>query len=469
MRARLLFTLCLFSLSGCVYYGDIHSHSTPLNADDLTAKTMQSPPKTPAGNAWWIIFQDAQLNQLISAALENSPDMKVAETRVKRAEAITEGAVAPLWPSIDFSGYAQRQRFSAFGLAPPPFNGRIFNIGELGFNANYEFDLWGKNRQLLAATVSEQCAAKADLAEARLVIAAAVANTYFQLQNAIAARDIAMANLQVNDEISKIVSYRASHGVESDIPLKSALANAQSTRLAVEQYKQAEALSRNRLAVLIGKNPFAFDITTQPFDYHSHAVSLPSPLVANLLANRPDINAAKQRVEAATHQVNVSKARFFPNIDLMGLFSYQSVQFNHLFEPGSQNNAITGAVDLPIFDAGARRANLRVNYADYDLAVNYYNQTLLNALREVADLAATLKTTQSQLQAQQAALMATEHKYDLFKSRYRHGIIDYVQLLEIKSILLEYRSTQLSLETQHLQSIVSLIKALGGTDRGSAS
>jgi NodT family efflux transporter outer membrane factor (OMF) lipoprotein len=446
-----------------VYYGDIHGHSQPLDADSLSTHHVFHASATPKAAYWWGKFKDPELNQLIAVALSDSPDMQSAENRVRRAEHLADGAVAGLWPEIDLSGYVERERFSEFGLVPPPFNGKTFNIGQVGFNFNYEFDFWGKNRQTLAARVSEACAAQADLAQARLIISAAVANVYFQLLGDIKQLQLAKDNLKQLKEILGIVVDRAKNGIESDIPVKTAIANVQAAVLAVEQYQRAEMLSRHQLAVLLGKNPFATSIMTHRFRYHAYHIALPTCLSANLLAHRPDIFAAKARAEAAAHQINVAKAGFFPDINLNAFFTYQSVKFGRLFDTGSQNNGILGAIDLPIFDAGARRANLGVKYAEYDLAVNEYNQTILTALREVADQASILKTLKAEVAAQATALNATQRHYKLINSRYNHGIVDYVQVLEVKELLLQQQARQVSLQTSHLQAVVVMLKALGGT------
>jgi len=452
------------ALSGCVYYGDIHGHSDPVSPCCLMNKHVYRVPHHTMADraAWWHRFHDPQLDQLINVALCHSPTMKQAEARIRLANSLADAAATSLWPSIDFSGYVQRQRFSQFGLAPPPFNGRTFNIGTLAFNFNYEFDFWGKNRELLASRISEVCAAEADDAQARLVLSAAVAGVYFQLLGDIKAVQLTKRNLEFTREISAIVVDRAKNGIESDIPVKSAVADTEGASLVVEKYKQLEALARNQLAVLLGDNAMATQIKTRPFTYHVYHVHLPACLPANLLAHRPDIYASRSRVEAAAHLINVTKARFFPDINLNGLFSYQSVGLGHLFDRVSQNNAITGAVDLPIFDAGLRRAELRSNYAEYDLAVNQYNQTILTALREVADQAATLKALRAQLRSENNALLATQRNDHLFMSRYQHGVIDYVPVLEMREVLVQQQITQLNLEVNQLRAVVDMIKALGG-------
>ncbi len=450
-------------LSSCLYFGDMRQHSRPLCATELEKKHSYQPPIVKnKQQAWWNSFLDSQLQQLIEVALADSPTMQKAEARVRRAEQISQGAKATLWPTIDFSGYLQREKFAEYGLIPPPFNAKTFNIGELGLNFNYEFDFWGKNRELLAARASETYAAQADRRQARLIISSAVATTYFQLLNDIEQVSLAKQNWQAAKELSAIVQDLTKNDIYSNIPLQTAVNNTQSAKLAVAQYQQAEALTRNKLAALLGKNPLSTTFVTRHYSYRRHQVVIPSNLTTNVLAQRPDIAAAQARVFAAAHEVNVAKTRFFPDINLSALFSYQTVKFGRLFDPGSQNNFGAVAVDLPIFDAGARRANLGTRYAEYDIAVESYNQTLLTALRDVADQLARLNTVKSQVATQRTAVAAINHQYKLILSRYNHGIVAYKDVLQAKQLLLQQQAIQAQLETRHLQTIVAMQRALGG-------
>ena len=396
--------------------------------------------------------------------MADSPTLQIAQARVRQAQSLADAADSALWPSLDFSGYVQRQRFSEFGLAPPPFNGKTFNIGTLGLNFNYEFDFWGKNREALKAKISLEAATQAELAEAELVLAAAVANTYFQLYNNSEQVKIARANWQLGQQILIISTNRTRQGINSEIPVKTIEANVKATEQIIEEYRQAELLARHQLAVLLGKNPFATRITIGRYTFKQQQVQLPASLPASLLANRPDIYAAKARAQAAANEINVAKARFFPDINLSALYSYQGVGLEHLFLAESQNNAITGAIDLPIFDAGMRRANLGMKYAEFDSAVNEYNRTILTALREVADQSSILQTLDTRLAEQNSALNATQHNYKLYSLRYNHGIADYVAVLESKQLVLQQQATQLALQTQYLQAVATMLKALGGHD-----
>lgn len=466
MRAALFSTLwCSLWLSGCAYYGDMHNQSHPLTPADLSTHHVYPKPAKPVySQQWWQQFHDPQLNQLITVALSDSPTLEVSKARIRQAQYLADAAGTTLWPSVGFSGYVQRQRFSEFGIVPPPFNGNTYNIGTLALNFNYEFDFWGKNRQALKARLNTELATEAELAQSQLVIAAAVANTYFQLCNYHQQVRIAQENWNAGKQILQIAAVRSQKGVNSEIPVQTIQANVKATEQLLEQYRQAELLANHQLASLMGKNPFSTSIEVGKLNFRAHPIALPSNLPANLLAARPDIYASKMRVEAAANEINVAKARFFPNINLSALYSYQGVGLEHLFQSASQNNAITGAIDLPIFDAGLRRANLGVKLAEYDKAVNDYNNTILSALREVADQVSILQTVKAQLKAQNSAFDATQRNYKLYNLRYNQGIADYVSVLESKQLVLQQQAVQVNLQTQQLQAVVLMLKALGGHD-----
>jgi len=245
IRALLVCLFAVTSLSGCLYYGDIHGNSKRLTETDLSQKHVYKIPPLVKTSNWWDSLHDPQLNQLISVALADSPDLKSAEARVRRAQHIAEESASSLWPSLDLNGYAYREHFSYYGLIPPPFNGMTFNIGNVALNFKYEFDFWGKNREMLAAKVSEECATIGDLAEARLVISTAVASTYFQLLNEIEQTRIAKAYWRSSKELYKIVLDLGKNGIESDIPIKTAITSVQTAALTIDQYRQAAMIFIN--------------------------------------------------------------------------------------------------------------------------------------------------------------------------------------------------------------------------------
>jgi len=466
LRYLIFYCITPALLAGCINYHGMRNHVVPLNFQTLSTHHQYTipPNQHTSGNAWWLKFHDAQLNQLICVALHASPTMQSAGSRLQKAIYLTKETASSEWPYLDISGYRQRQRFSQYGLVPPPFNGETFNITDLGLNFNYEFDFWGKNYHMVAASVNEQFAANADAAEANLVISSTVASLYFQLQNVTAQLNIANQIRDQQNEILKIMQQKNQRGILSDINLTTAISNKETAISNVIKIRETRKRLLNQLAVLMGKNPANTDITINTLHYLP--IELPQFIPANLLGQRPDIRASCLRVKAAANQIRSAKARFYPNINLNAFFSYQSIIFGKFFNPASQNNAISAAFDLPIFDAGARRANLGIRYAEYDLAVSSYNQAILVALREVTDQLAILKSLQSQLVSHNIALHATQRKYKLTQLNYKNGIVDYTELLKVKNNYLNDQSKHIELQTQHLQAMVAMMKALGGHDHG---
>ncbi len=464
MHKLLLCCICSLSLTACVYYGDIHGQAKPYTVAQLQQAHVAASAQPSAG--WWHQFHNQTLNHLIAVALANSPNLQITTARLRKATQDTEAAASLRWPTLDFSGYVQRQKFAEFGLVPPPFNGRTFNIADAAFNFNYDVDLWGKNRQQWLAALSQQQAAAADVAQAQLMLSTAVASTYFGLQNLSAQTRLAQENVHLSEQLLQIARTRARQGIESNLPMQTLQINAQTAKQAYEQFKQQREMARHQLSVLLGDNPMAKALTMKLASYRPVTVTMPANLPASLLANRPDINAAKLRAEALAHQINVAKTRFYPNINLNGLFSYQAagIGLNQFFMPQSQNNAVTAAFDLPLFDAGLRRANLGARYAEYDEAVNAYNQSILTALQQVADQLSTLHALRQEVQAATLAFKTMKQQYKLIHSRYNQGIADYMTLIESKQLLLQQQASLLNVQAQHQQATAAMFKALGGTD-----
>jgi NodT family efflux transporter outer membrane factor (OMF) lipoprotein len=455
---------CLLSLSGCVNYAGIHSHAQASDEAMLNSSYADEPVKKVSCHTgrWWTVFHDPQLNNYIETALASSPDLAVAQSRVRQAQSIAALAGSNLYPGIDSYGEITRERITRVGLFPPPYGGNTYTETNFGFNFNYEFDFWGKNRQTLNARLSEERAVEFDYAQSRLVLATAVASSYFQLQSVESQLRLAEDLQSQNQELLNIITVRAKHGVESDIPVSTANAEMQVTRITVAQLKESVKLSQHQLAALMGKNPMTTNITAAKFSYHQNLFVLPKIIPANLLARRPDLAAARLRVQMAAHDINAAKARFYPNINLVALLSLQSYTLNEAFGLPARDMAIGSAIDLPVFDAGARRAGLSQRYAEFDNAVGSYNSTILQGLREVSDDVSTLHSLDAQQRAQQDVLQATLLNYKLVKSRYAHGIVDYSNVLQQKNNLVAQQNQQIQLQAQHYKSMVAMIKALGG-------
>jgi NodT family efflux transporter outer membrane factor (OMF) lipoprotein len=465
LRSHLISFLCVACLTSCVNYAGIHGASHPLDNEMLKSSYSDEPTqhvKTVQAADWWHIYHDPKLNTLVAAALRDSPNLQMAKSRLATSQHIAEAAGSSLWPQLDASGSIQRERLTENTFFPPPFGGNNYTETNIGLNFNYELDFWGKNRSIIAARTNDAKAAAAEVAEARLILAAAVSSNYFQLQYELSAIKLYRDIVKQRQEMLKIVALRARHGIVSDIPMTTANADLQSALIAMTSLQQQVKLTTHELAALAGQNPFTTSIDVTPFAYRQNILRMPKSIPANLLARRPDIIAACWRMQAAASLVNASKARFYPNVNLLALWSYQSFILSKAFDSGSRDSYIGAAVDLPIFDAGRRRANLSAQYAEFDTAQEQYNQTLLNALRDTADQVAILHALNKQEHDQSYSLSAIKKNYQLTQARYKHGINDYMSVLEIQGALLNQQNAQIQLRAQQIKATVAMIKALGG-------
>ncbi|MEO8402811.1 MAG: efflux transporter outer membrane subunit [Gammaproteobacteria bacterium] len=460
MRLYLFYTCCLLSLISCANYADLHNQTTPLDNTVLSTHHHYTRSQKSTSQDWWRILKDPALNHLIDVALNDSPTLQNAESRVRFAQQIAAGTNASLWPAIDANASVARRKFTANTFFPPPFGGNTFTQGVVGLNFNYEFDFWGKNRETFAAKMSQAEFARANVLATRLVLTTALATTYLQLQSNLLQLSLAQKILQERSATFNIIKDRTQNDIASEIPLTLANTDLQKAKIRVSSYREAVALSQHQLAVLMGKNALVSHVDTVSF--HQRRLTIPRVIPANLLAQRPDVLAARSEMEVYAHEVNAAKARFFPNINLQAIFSMQSFGLNKLFEPSSQDYIAGAAIDLPIFDAGKRRANLGVQYAAFDEAVTQYNQTILVALRQTADQLSILHARDSELTAQSSAVRSMENNVKLTSSRFHHGIVDYTDVLRAKSILLEQQTLQIQLQTQRQQAVIALVKALGG-------
>jgi NodT family efflux transporter outer membrane factor (OMF) lipoprotein len=453
-------TLLLTALfcTGCANYAGLHPNAQITNFCSMNTNPSCHWVNTP----WWEMFHDPQLNCLIKQGLCNSPTMKIAQARLRLAQSMTSEASANLWPNIVGRGIIDREHFSKNWLIPPEVEGRTFNQGYLGLKFDYEFDFWGAHSNALSAALSEKQAACADLYSARLILATAIANTYFELRSNQMQRSIAKLQLKQQQTILNIEGKRAAVGIQSAIPTNTASVNSNTAQVNLESLQQATELASHQLNALLGKPPYEPTVVATKQSYHPNLCAIPKTIPLNLIARRPDVMMLRWQIEAAGYKLSVAKAGFYPNINLFALAGLLSIGLENLFKSTSGEDSIGPAFSLPIFDAGRLRANLSEKYADYDRMVEEYNQAILTALREAADQLSILKTTASQEKTQSASLKLKEHNYDLVYQQYHSGIIDYLSTIRAKQVVLEQRLTQVQAQTRYLQSIIAAVKSLGG-------
>jgi NodT family efflux transporter outer membrane factor (OMF) lipoprotein len=460
---RRLALVTALSLAGCA--GAPNTPSSPKTPTSYaTHQSFSAPHGEWPAQTWWTAYGDGQLDALIGEALANSPSLAQAAARLRKAEAVAGQARAAGRPSLAFDAGVQEVKQSYNAGIPPAFVPQGWNdVGQVKLDFNWELDFWGKNRAAVAAATSEARAAGADAAEARLILSTSVASAYADLAALFADRDVVERALALRGETADLTQRRVDNGLDTQAELNLAKAGPPAARADLKAVDEQIALTRNRIAALLGAGPDrGLAIDRPPSAAHLSSFGLPDQLSADLIGRRPDIVAARWRAEAASKRINQAKAAFYPNINLAGFIGYQSLFIDKLFDGGSDEGGVGPALSLPIFEGGRLRANLKGAEADRETAVATYDATVIQALRDVADATASQRALAGRLDDSRAALEASEAAYRVTRLRYQGALTTYQSVLLAEQQVLSQRRNVADLESRGFSLDIALIRALGG-------
>ena len=410
---------------------------------------------------WWHGFADPQLDQLVTQALNGSPSLKLAQARLRRAQAATEGARSATLPQVAADGQAMRQLYTAKGLYPAPLAGEIYNSGTAQLSASWELDFFGKNRAALEAALGQAKAAQADAQAARVLLVSQVARSYFQLLRLNGQLALAHRTLAQRSELLSLVRDRVNAGLDTRLELNQSQGSLPEARQQIEALHEQIALARNGLSALVGQSNAAETLVLPALSAIQTAANAQA-IPADLLGRRADITAARWRVEAAGADVSSAQAQFYPNVSLNGFAGLSSIGLGNLLHAGSEQWGIGPAIHLPIFEGGRLRAGLKAKTADLDAAIESYNAALIDAVREVADQLTSQQSIARQQTEQRAAQQAAEAAYEIAVQRYSAGLGNYLNVLSSETAVLAQRRLQVDLAARALDTQVALVRSLGG-------
>lgn len=451
----------LTGLAGCASVPDLgpRPEPAPSSAFAATRSLGGSHTEWPA-DRWWQDFEDAQLDRLVTEALASSPTVAQAEARIRVALSHTDLARAARMPHANVAAMAQAARITqSIGL---PTDGEWHGLVAGLANVRYDVDLWHEHEMAVRAALSAQQVSAADAATARLVIASAVATAYVEFAHGMLRREVAADAERIRREMRDLVAARFKAGLESQGPFEQAEGGVESARADLAAIDESLELARHALAALMGAGPDRGLEITAPSLRRRRPSDLPLTVPIDLAGRKPDVVAARWRVEAAAARVGVARAGFYPNVSLSGLIGLASFGLGALIDSRSAIGSAGPAVSLPIFDGGRRSATYGRARAEYDEAVAAYNSSLLRALREAADAATSLQALGPRITATEAALARHEAAWRLNRIRYDAGLSDYQAVLVSENALLAVREQAASLRLRGFLLDVALANALGG-------
>ena len=470
--ARLTTLVALVSaavlLVGCASPGPDHA---PLTLREPAALGLADAPTAglPAAT-WWQALGDPVLDRLVGQALRDQPSLAVAQARLARARAVAATTNAAAGPQAVLSADLARQRYTENGLVPPPVAGATYDSATLQAGVSWSPDFFGQHAAELAAALGQARAAQADAAAASTTLAAQVTRSYVGLARLLAQRSVAERALAQRQEMRALTQQRVSAGLDTTVELTQANGALPDARTQIELIDEQVALARHQLAALCGQAPQALDGLSPTLSALA-LDTLPETLGADLLGRRPDVVAARWRVEAATQDVAVARTQFYPNINLSAFVGLNALGLDNLLQAGSRQLGVAPALRLPLFDGGRLRAQLGTRQAEADAAIAQYNALLLDAVREASDAISSLRSLTRQQREQAAALASAETAHDLALQRFRAGLGSYLLVLNTESQWLAQRRLAVDLQARQLDTRVALMKALGGgwrDDSGSA-
>ncbi|PWK92472.1 efflux transporter outer membrane subunit [Fulvimonas soli] len=463
-------TALSLALAACASSGGLHPDGKPLDPAGLKAGRSLaglSPAAWPAED-WWTGLGDPQLDRLIAEALADNPSLAAADARARQAQAQAGAADAERGPTVNAGASVAGARIPTTVL-PADAGGGHFAWAKYGYASfSWGLDLWGGKRAAWEAALGEARAAEIEARAARLELSSNVARAYVQLGYAFAQQDVAQAELARARQARELTGQRVAAGLDSQLQLKQADAEVASAEQQRAVADRAIDAARSALAVLLGKGPDRGLDIARPQPLQPAALAVPAQLPAELLGHRPDLVAARWRVEAAAKQIKTARTEFLPNVSISALAGLVAMGGTNLFQMPARFYDAGPSLSLPIFDGGRRRANLAEKDAQYDLAVAQYDQALVGALNQVADDLSALKAQQEQLAAQQRALDAASQAWQLAEQRYKAGVGSYLEALVVRQQLLAAEQRMAALKAQQVDQSVQLIQALGGGFRPQA-
>nr|WP_322093088.1 efflux transporter outer membrane subunit [Paraburkholderia bannensis] len=461
-RLKLVVLATSALLGACSFAPVYHAPATamPTHFKETGGWQMAQPADQLPRDGWWKVFNDPMLDQLEPKVQQANPNIAAALARHDEADALTSQAKSALLPTIGLGAQVQRDRQSA--LRPLRGSGQpnVYNSNTLDVGIGYDLDLWGKVRNEVKAGQATSEASEADLASLQLSLQAKLATTWFDLLGLDQQSKLLDDTIAAYRHALELTESRHRGGIASDLDVSRAQNQLAAAQASADDVSARRALYEHAIATLIGVP--ASDFNVAPDTMRPHLPNLPAGLPSSLLQRRPDIAAAERRVASANAEIGVAKAAFFPDLSLGLDGGFQSDTFSPWLAAPNEMWSIGPTLVQTIFDGGLRKAKVREARAKLDENGANYKATVLNAFQQVEDNLALLHHLGDEAQREDEALTAAQRTLTLSMSRYRDGVVSYLDVVTAQTTELSTQISSLELDTRRLDATVGLIQAIGG-------
>jgi NodT family efflux transporter outer membrane factor (OMF) lipoprotein len=471
-------TLLLMCVAGCTVgpnyrRPDLSAPPPPVYKEGGSAEAVLPPPN-PAGGTWkpaspsdgmlrgkwWEIYQDPQLNALEEQIATQNQNLHAAMESYLSARDQVKIARADFYPTLSVTPAASRDKVSA--NRPLAVSGTATQYGDfqLGGQASWEPDFWGRVRRNVEAAHETAQASAADVANLDLILHAELASDYFELRGLDS--DARLLERTVSDYQHQLELNQnlVKGGVATEVVVAQALTQLETTRAQLVDVNEARKEFEHAIATLVNKE--ATDVTLAPSPLDIALPKVPVGVPSQLVERRPDISAAERRAAANNAQIGIAISAFYPNVVLGGGGGFESTNIGTLIQGPSSLWSLGASATELLFDAGKRHAITDQARHNYEAQAATYRATVLGAFNEVEDRLSDLEVLQDESVTEQRAVAAAQHSLDLSTQRYKGGATSYLEVLIADSTLLTNERTATDLRTRQFAASVGLIRALGG-------
>lgn len=457
-RGACVAALLAVALGGCAAVGPDYSEPQLAVPAGWSAGTGTDAMDAVLLARWWHGFGDPVLDRLVADALAANLDLAQARARLREARARRGVAGAALMPSVDASLSGSRSRSSG-----QSGSGSTRELYSAGFDASWELDVFGGLRRSVEAAQADLEASVESLSDTRVSLAAEVALNYIDLRTAEQRLAIAEESIASRGENHQIIRWRQQAGLVSELDLAQATTDLESTRAVLPPLRTAVTEAKNRLAVLLGRNPGELEsLVHADRPIPLAAAEIVAAIPADTLRQRPDVRVAERRLAAQTARLGEAEAARYPSFRLSGSLGLEALELDALADRGANTHSLFGGITAPVFNAGRIAANIEIQDALVEQARLAYRAAVLAALEEVENALTAVANTDARRAKLAEAAAAARTTLAIAEYRYASGLADFLSVLDAQR-------TQLSLDEQLAGSTgelaraqIRLYKALGG-------
>jgi outer membrane protein, multidrug efflux system len=441
-------------LSGCIFKPEFERPSVLADAPYSEVSASQD---SIANLGWWEVFQDPLLQDLIRRSLSANRDLKVAMARIDAARGLLGVARPDQFPRIDGLGNATRVDGSDLALIPTDATNDFGVYARLGF----EVDIWGKYASATEAARADLLQSEYAMRGVTLSLVSQVATAYLQLQNVDRQIEVSQRTLKNRHDATVLNQQRFKGGYAGLLDVNQAQIQEEEARAALVAQERAGRLIENALCVLLGEVSHPIQRAPSRIDPVSIR-QLPAGVPAMLLDRRPDVRAAEESARASVMRVGIARSMQYPSFSITGLLGLNAIQHNDLFKSDARTWSFSGDFIGPLVDWRKSWSRVDVAEAQAEEALQAYEGTVLQAVRDVEDALVSVRTFREENKIRGAQVRAGKSAAFLSRRRYLDGVTSYLEVLDTERSLFNAELAQSSTQERYLGAIVQLYRALGG-------